>query len=166
MSRRSRSTHVLLAVSLAVSCTGSLAHGELLINGDFNTDVDAAPGMPDYWYNWSYGPTAFAAYKNNPTDSFTFDGSNYVNAGNYGDWWSSGAGWFQVVPGTAGQAYSFSAWCATENWDNMAGELRTIYLDGAAPNWAASRSTRPSTCRANLGRRLRWRRSRRLARLR
>lgn len=107
-----------------------VANADLLTNGNFNTNsVD--PGLPDAWTNWMYGPTAFAAFKNDAAnDPFDFDGTGYVNAGNYGEWWSSGGGWYQEVAGSEGVAYSFAAFCATEDWDYAAGELRLIYLDG------------------------------------
>jgi hypothetical protein len=101
---------------------------DLLTNGNLDTDADAN-GQPDAWVNWSYGPTSFAAYKTSPTDPFTENGTPYVNAGNYGDWWSSGGGWYQTVPGAENVAYRLSVDCATEGWDNAAGEMRIIYLD-------------------------------------
>src|SRR5689334_372091 len=103
----------------------------LLTNGNFNTDADSN-GQPDSWTNWSYGSTSFAAYKADPAnDPFNFDGTPYVNAGNYGDWWTSGGGWFQIVAGTEGVAYSLTSDCGTEGWDNAAGEERIIFLDAS-----------------------------------
>lgn len=116
---------------MAVACVaGSIpARADLLQNGDFNLDVDGVSG-PDFWTNWMYGTTAFAAYKTDvANDPFDFDGTAYVNAGNYGDWWSSGGGWYQTVSGTEGVPYSMGAMSASEDWDNAAGELRIIYLD-------------------------------------
>ncbi len=103
----------------------------LLTNGNFNTDADTN-GQPDSWTSWSYGPTAFAAYKADPAnDPWDFNGTPYVNAGNYGDWWTSGGGWFQIVPGAEGVAYSLSSDCGTEGWDNAAGEMRILFLDAS-----------------------------------
>jgi hypothetical protein len=121
------------AAILALACASVFtqqSHGsDLLTNGNLNADADAN-NSPDGWTNWMYGPTSFAAYKNDPAnDPFDFNGTAYVNAGNYGDWWTSGGGWFQVNPGTAGTAYSFSADSSTEGWDNAAGEIRLIWLD-------------------------------------
>lgn len=119
-----------LACSAAVCLFSGVAQAELLTNGSFNIDADTSGG-PDGWVGWNYGPTAFSAYKADPAnDLFDFDGSPYVNAGNYGEWWTSGGGWYQEVPvtTTAGTPFSLSAFCATEDWDNAAGELRLIYL--------------------------------------
>src|SRR4051794_16995524 len=126
----------LAAAALVVllgSTRTAFGGAELLTNGNFDTDADAN-GQPDAWTNWSYGSTSFAAYKTSPTDPFTENGSPYVNAGNYGDWWTSGGGWFQVVPGAEGVAYRISADCATEGWDNAAGEMRLIYIDPNRPS--------------------------------
>jgi hypothetical protein len=126
--RTARSLALALAVGLMVGSTTS-ARADLLQNGDFNLDVDGLPG-PDFWTNWTYGDTAFAAYKTDPAnDAFDFDGSAYVNAGNWGDWWTSGGGWFQTVAGTEGVPYTIGAMSASEDWDNAAGELRIIYFD-------------------------------------
>ncbi|MBC8105617.1 MAG: PEP-CTERM sorting domain-containing protein [Anaerolineae bacterium] len=121
------------AAILALACASVFAQpsqaSDLLINGNLNLDADVN-NLPDGWTNWMFGPTAFAAYKNDPAnDPFDRDATPYVNAGNYGEWWSSGGGWFQVNPGTAGTAYTFSADSGTEDWDNIAGEIRLIWLD-------------------------------------
>jgi hypothetical protein len=123
----------VLAASALLGAGRALAGAELLTNGNFNTDADAN-GQPDGWTNWSYGPTSFAAYKTSPTDPFTENGTPYVNAGNYGDWWTSGGGWYQVLPSAEGIAYRISVDCATEGWDNAAGEMRLIYLDPDRPS--------------------------------
>jgi hypothetical protein len=122
-----------LLAAVSICALTNSARADLLINGDFNLDADASGG-PDGWVNWGYGPTSFSAYKADPAnDSFDFDGTPYVNAGNYGDWWSSGGGWYQEVPfaGADGTPFSFKAFGATEDWDNAAGELRIIYLGEA-----------------------------------
>jgi hypothetical protein len=119
-------------LAIALACTASLsaaARADLLYNGNF--DIAGGTGGPDGWTQWTFGPTAFAAYKTDPNDQFTFNHTPYVNAGNYGDWWTSGGGWYQIVPGEAGKAYSLDAVCATEGWDNAAGEIRLIYLDAS-----------------------------------
>ena len=124
---------VALAMAVSICFHASTAQADLLVNGDFNLDADASGG-PDGWVNWGYGPTSFSAYKADPAnDPFDFDGTPYVNAGNYGDWWSSGGGWYQEVPfaGAEGTPFSFKAFGATEDWDNAAGELRIIYLGEA-----------------------------------
>lgn len=130
---RSGSTMRLLrtaAFAAIIGLASASAQADLLTNGNLNTDADAAGG-PDGWTSWGYGPTSFAAYKNDPAnDAFDQDGTPYVNAGNYGDWWSSGGGWYQVINGNAGIAYTFTASCATEGWDNAAGEIRVIFQDG------------------------------------
>src|SRR5205809_726711 len=124
MHRTRRSSQLLLALACTASLAG-VARADLLYNGNF--DIGGGPAGPDGWTQWTFGPTSFAAYKTDPADPFTFNGTPYVNAGNYGDWWTSGGGWFQIVPGAAGKAYSLDAMCATEGWDNAAGELRLIY---------------------------------------
>jgi hypothetical protein len=129
---RSNSIKRWLSVAACAAVVGLLgvpARGDLLTNGNLNLDADGTAG-PDGWSNWSYGPTAFAAYKTDPAnDPFDYDATPYVNAGNYGDWWSSGGGWNQVLAGSAGVAYTFTAFCATEGWDNAAGEVRVIFQD-------------------------------------
>lgn len=118
----------LSALAAALAITNTPARADLLTNGNFNTDADGTAG-PDGWSSWGYGPTNFAAYKADPAnDPWDQDGTPYVNAGNYGDWWSSGAGWNQVVPASEGTAYTFTASSATEDWDNAAGEIRIIFL--------------------------------------
>jgi hypothetical protein len=112
---------IITFFAIACVAAGSVSAQNLLLNGDFNT------AGPTGWSSWSYGPTAFASYKN-PADGFAYDASPYINAGNYGDWWSSGGGWNQTVPGTAGLSYTFSSVCATEGWDNAAGEMRLIWF--------------------------------------
>ncbi len=102
----------------------------LLFNGNFNTDLDGNPG-PDHWTSWAYGTGGWADYKVGAGDSFAMDGSPYINAGNWSDWWTGGGGWYQVVPGVAGTAYTLRSFCATEGWDNAAGEMRLIFLDGS-----------------------------------
>ncbi len=133
--RRRRTSGRAAAVTIVAAIVGvtagaarAWAGAELLVNANLNLDADAN-GQPDNWSNWSYGSTSFTAYKTSPTDPFTENGSPYVNAGNYGDWWSSGGGWFQTVPGGEGAAYRLAVDCATEAWDNAAGEERLIYLD-------------------------------------
>jgi hypothetical protein len=119
-----------IQLAIALACTAPLsavARADLLYNGNF--DIGGGSAGPDGWTQWTFGSTAFAAYKTDPNDQFTFNHTPYVNAGNYGDWWTSGGGWFQVLPSAAGKAYSLDAVCATEGWDNAAGELRLIYLD-------------------------------------
>ena len=120
----------LAACAAVVGLPSVPARGDLLTNGHLNLDVDGTAG-PDAWSNYSYGPTAFAAYKTDPAnDPFDLDATPYVNAGNYGDWWSSGGGWNQVVAASAGVPYTFTASSATEGWDNAAGEIRIIFQDG------------------------------------
>jgi len=99
-----------LACSAAIVATDAQSRAsDLLTNGNLNLDQDVN-SLPDNWTNWMYGNTAFAAYKTDPAnDPFDFNATPYVNAGNYGDWWSSGGGWFQVNAGTAGTAYTFTA---------------------------------------------------------
>jgi hypothetical protein len=119
----------LAACTVVIALAAPVARANLLANGNLNTDADGTPG-PDGWSNWSYGPTAFAAYKTDgAADPFNFDATPYVNAGNYGDWWSSGGGWNQTIGGGAGVAYTFTADSATEGWDNAAGEIRIIFQD-------------------------------------
>ena len=115
----------LLALLGVVLLAGPSATANLLYNGNFNTAGPAA------WNSWTYGPSAFASYKN-PADSLSYDGTPYINAGNYGDWWSSGGGWNQLIPGAPGITYTLSCVCGTENWDNAYGEMRLIFLDASS----------------------------------
>ena len=92
--------------------------------------LDGTPG-PDGWSSWAYS-TGYADYKTNPADTFTRDGSPYINAGNWGAWWDGGGGWYQVVPAAEGMTFTLSVDCATEDWDSAAGEMRLIYSDATA----------------------------------
>ncbi len=128
--RSHRHAAFLAAVALEIALSAT-AGADLLTNGNFNTDTDGVAG-PDNWTSWTYGPTSFAAYKNDAAnDPFDLDGTPYVNAGNYGDWWSSGGGWYQQVAGTGGTPYTITAASGSEGWDNAAGELRIIYFDSS-----------------------------------
>lgn len=118
-----------MLAAVATLALAAPASAALLVNGDFNTDANA-DGTPDGWSNWSYGTTAFTAYVAG-SNSFARDATPFVNAGNYGAWWSSGGGWYQVVAGVAGHAYVASIDSGTEAWDNMNAELRLIYLDAS-----------------------------------
>jgi hypothetical protein len=110
---------------------GSLAHANLLTNGDFNIGTHAAG--PTSWTRWSWNEQigGFADYKN-PADGFAKDGSPYINAGNWGDPGAGGGGWYQIVPATAGESYTLSVDCGTEGWAAASGEMRLIFLDSSS----------------------------------
>jgi hypothetical protein len=114
---------MLLGAVLLVAAPAGATN--LLYNGNFNI------AGPAGWNKWTYGPSAFADYKTLPY-SYAYDSTPCINAGNWGDWWSSGGGWNQVVAGAPGISYTFSCVSATESWDNMAGEMRLIFLDASS----------------------------------
>ena len=93
-----------LAVCLAaIGLTASLAHANLLINGDFNDPSSVAP--PTAWTLWTYGG-GWANHQNNtsgPLDGV--DGTYYMADGGGS---GAGAGEYQIVPGTAGDTYTLT----------------------------------------------------------
>jgi len=116
--------HISSLCAAAVLTTATLSNAALLVNGDFNTDADTN-GAPDGWASWSYG-NGWANYVTSPSDSFTKDGSPYVNAGSV---WNGGGGWYQDVAATPGQSFTLSIDGRTEDWDNSIGYMRIIFRD-------------------------------------
>ena len=118
----------VVAVCLAtIGLTVSLAHANLLVNGDFNNpgSVTAATA----WSTWSYGG-GWANHQNNtsgPLDGV--DGSYYMACGGAG---SAGGGVYQIVPGTAGNDYTLSVDAGAQAWWRPQGEMRLFFLDAAS----------------------------------
>jgi len=119
-----RSRHFTFSSVIATIAVTTSAHAALLVNGDFNTDADTN-GTPDGWSSWSYG-NGWANYVTSSTDTFTKDGSPYVNAGSV---WNGGGGWYQDVAATPGQSFTLSVDGRTEDWDNSIGYMRLIFMD-------------------------------------
>jgi hypothetical protein len=134
---------VLLA---AVSLTFVSVNAQnLLLNGDFNTDIDATPG-PDSWNSWTYnvgGGANWTSYNNDAAGL----GSSYVNAGG-GDWGDQ-AGWYQTVSAVAGITYTLSVDSATENWWNPEGKIAILFKD-AGGNTLADNQLVVANFQANL----------------
>jgi hypothetical protein len=116
------------AVCLAtIGLTASLAHANLLLNGDFNNPNSVASATN--WSTWSYGG-GWANHQNNtsgPLDGV--DGSYYMACGGAGN---AGGGVYQIVPGTAGTDYSLSVDAGAQAWWRPQGEMRLFFLDAAS----------------------------------
>jgi hypothetical protein len=118
----------VVAVCLAaMGLTVSLAHANLLLNGDFNNPNSVASATD--WSTWSYGG-GWANHQNNtsgPLDGV--DGSYYMACGGAG---SAGGGVYQIVPGTAGIDYTLSVDAGAQAWWRPQGEMRLFFLDAAS----------------------------------
>jgi hypothetical protein len=135
----------VVAVFLAtIGLTVSLAHANLLVNGDFNNPSSVA--APDAWSTWSYGG-GWANHQNNtsgPLDGV--DGSYYMAAGGGS---SAGGGVYQVVPGTVGSTYTLTVDSGAQAWWLPYGEMRMFFLD--AGNSQLSESFQPTVDPAVYG---------------
>jgi hypothetical protein len=118
---------VVAVCLVTIGLTVSLAHANLLLNGDFNNPNSVASATN--WSTWSYGG-GWANHQNNtsgPLDGV--DGSYYMACGGAG---SAGGGVYQIVPGTAGTDYTLSVDAGAQAWWRPQGEMRLFFLDAAS----------------------------------
>ena len=112
--------------TLAFCLAASLAHANLLINGDFN-DPDSIAAPAD-WSTWSYGG-GWANHQTNTAPNLVADGVDgtwYMACGGGGN---AGGGVYQVVAATAGLAYTLSVDAGAQAWWRPQGEMRLFFLD-------------------------------------
>ena len=114
----------ILFTGLAFS---SAARASLLVNGNLNTDANT-DNIPDGWTSWSYGTGGYAVYTPG-TGAYAEDGTAYLGAGNWSDWWTGGGGWYQIVSSSPGQIYQATVDSATESWENAYGSLQLVFMD-------------------------------------
>ena len=135
----------VVAVCLAaMGLMASLAHANLLINGDFNDPNSIA--APTAWSEWTYGG-GWANHQNNtagPLDGV--DGTYYMADGGGS---SAGGGEYQIVPGTAGSTYTLTVDSGAQAWYLPYGEMRIFFLD--AGNDQLSESFQPTVDPAVYG---------------
>jgi|ERR1017187_9219 hypothetical protein len=133
------------AVCLAtIGLTASLAHANLLVNGDFNNPNSVV--APTDWSLWSYGG-GWANHQNNtsgPLDGV--DGSYYMADGGGS---SAGGGENQTVPATAGSTYQLTVDSGAQAWWLPYGEMRMFFLDSG--NNQLSESFQPTVDPAVYG---------------
>jgi hypothetical protein len=117
----------------AIGLTASLAHANLLVNGDFNNPNSVL--APTDWSLWSYGG-GWANHQNNtsgPLDGV--DGSYYMADGGGS---GAGGGENQIVPGTAGSTYTLTVDSGAQAWWLPYGEMRIFFLDAGSNQLAES----------------------------
>jgi hypothetical protein len=135
---------VVVVCLATIGLTVSLAHANLLVNGDFNNPNSVAAATA--WSTWSYGG-GWANHQNNtsgPLDGV--DGSYYMANGGGS---SAGGGVYQVVPGTAGSTYTLTVDSGAQAWWLPYGEMRMFFLD--AGNSQLSESFQPTVDPAVYG---------------
>lgn len=118
----------VVAVCFAmIGLMASLAHANLLVNGDFNDPNSVA--APTAWSTWSYGG-GWANHQNNtsgPLDGV--DGSYYMAVGGGS---GAGGGVYQIVPGLAGATYTLTVDSGAQAWWLPYGEMRMFFLDASS----------------------------------
>jgi len=112
-----------------IGLAASLAHANLLINGDFNDPASNAP--PVAWNLWTYG----GGWANHQNDASSDDGTYYMADGGGS---SAGAGEYQIVPGTAGDTYTLTVDSGAQAWWLPYGEMRLFFLDAGSNQLAES----------------------------
>jgi hypothetical protein len=124
---------VFVVFLATMGLTASLAHANLLVNGDFNDPNSVA--APTAWSTWSYN-SGWANHQNNtsgPLDGV--DGTYYMADGGNS---SAGGGEYQTVPGTAGSTYTLTVDSGAQAWWLPYGEMRMFFLDASSTQLAES----------------------------
>jgi hypothetical protein len=108
----------------AVCLTATLTNANLLSNGNFNDPNSTA--APTDWLTWSYNG-GWANHQDNTDGTIDgVDGTFYMACGGFD---SAGGGVYQIVPGTAGLAYTLTVDSGAQAWWLPYGEMRIFFLD-------------------------------------
>lgn len=123
---------LVVVVGLIISglmLTDSANAQNLLTNGNFNSPNSTA--APTGWTISTYAVTLGNAWANHANDSYSFDGSYYMQVGSDENG-TSGASLSQTVPGVPGYAYTLSVESGVQAWWLPEGEERIYFLDSSS----------------------------------
>jgi len=126
---------VFAAFLATIGLTASVAHANLLSNGDFNDPNSVA--APTAWSTWSYGG-GWANHQTNTAPSLVADGVDGTWYMACGGGSSAGGGVYQTVPGIAGDTYKLTVDSGAQAWWLPYGEMRLFFFDAGNNQLAES----------------------------